>query len=67
MFLKFMFLHCCYVEEYCKYWYANEHTQRVYIFIVRKSGKTGGFKCTVKAKNFLKKCNFGFYLGDFIL
>jgi len=26
--LKFMFLHCCYVEEYCEYWYANKaHTK----------------------------------------
>lgn len=50
-FLEFLFSHCCYME---KYWYSNNHIQRVYIFIVRKSGKTD-FKCILKAGYFKKR------------
>lgn len=49
-FLEFLFSHCCYME---KYWCSNNHIQRVYIFIVGKSGKTG-FRCILKV-GYLKK------------
>lgn len=57
MFLESLFSHCCYMEDY---WYLNNHIQRVYIFIVRKSGKTD-FKC-IRRAGFKKRLTSAFTL-----